>query len=74
VFSVDRKYFPLTNFPNGKQTHESLENGFLETSFRETNTALNLNNSSNFGQVWISTSNFLSIKSFFIPSCQNIPT
>jgi len=34
------KYFPLTNFSNGKQTQESLESGFLETSFRETNTTL----------------------------------
>jgi hypothetical protein len=29
----------LTNFSNGKQTHESLESGFLETTFRKTNTA-----------------------------------
>jgi hypothetical protein len=33
------KCFPLTNFSNGKQTHESLESGFLETTFRKTNTA-----------------------------------
>jgi hypothetical protein len=46
MFSVDRKVFPLTgkcfpltNFPNGKQTQESLENGFPESEFRETNMA-----------------------------------
>jgi len=33
------KCFPLTNFSNGKQTHESLESGFSETTFRKTNTA-----------------------------------
>jgi hypothetical protein len=30
----------LTNFPNGKQTQESLESGFPENEFRETNMAL----------------------------------
>jgi hypothetical protein len=30
----------LINFPNDKQTHESLESGFPETTFRETNMAL----------------------------------
>jgi len=30
----------LTNFSNGKQPYESLENVFPETTFRETNTAL----------------------------------
>jgi hypothetical protein len=34
-FSLTEKCFPLTNFPNGKQTQESLESGFPETSFRE---------------------------------------
>jgi len=29
----------LTNFPNDKQTQESLESGFLESEFRETNMA-----------------------------------
>jgi len=29
----------LTNFSNGKQTQESLESGFRETTFRKTNTA-----------------------------------
>jgi hypothetical protein len=29
----------LTNFPNGKQTHESLESGFPETTFWKTNIA-----------------------------------
>jgi hypothetical protein len=33
----------LTNFPNGKQTQESLESGFPESEFRETNMALILN-------------------------------
>jgi hypothetical protein len=28
----------LTNFSNGKQTQESLESGFPETTFRKTNT------------------------------------
>jgi hypothetical protein len=40
VFSIDRKVFPLTGFPNGKQTQESLESGFPETTFRETSMAL----------------------------------
>jgi hypothetical protein len=46
VFSVDRKIFPLTgkcfpltNFHNGKQTQKSLESGFPESEFRETNMA-----------------------------------
>jgi len=46
VFSVDRKVFlltekcfSLTNFSNGKQTQESLESGFPESEFRETNMA-----------------------------------
>jgi hypothetical protein len=30
----------LTNFSNGKQTHESLESDFLKSEFRETNMAL----------------------------------
>jgi hypothetical protein len=38
-FPLTGKCFPLTNFPNGKQTHESLESGFPETTFRKTNTA-----------------------------------
>ena len=29
----------VTNFPNGKQTQESLESDFPETTFRKTNTA-----------------------------------
>jgi hypothetical protein len=40
-FSLTGKCFPLTNFPNGKQPQESLESGFPETTFRETNMALN---------------------------------
>jgi hypothetical protein len=39
-FSLTGKYFPLTNFSNGKQTQESLESGFRETTFWETNMAL----------------------------------
>jgi hypothetical protein len=38
-FSLTGKCFSLTNFSNGKQTHESLESGFLETTFQETNMA-----------------------------------
>jgi hypothetical protein len=37
-FSLTGKFFPLTNFPNGKQTQESLKNDFPETTFRKTNT------------------------------------
>ena len=39
-FSLTGKCFPLTNFPEGKQTQESLESNFLESKFWETNTAL----------------------------------
>jgi hypothetical protein len=46
VFSVDRKVFPLTgkcfpltNFPNSKQTQESLESDFPKSEFQETNMA-----------------------------------
>ena len=38
-FSLTGKCFLLTNFSNGKQTRESLENDFPETTFRKTNTA-----------------------------------
>jgi len=38
-FSLTGKYFPLTNFSNGKQTQENLESDFPETTFRKTNTA-----------------------------------
>ena len=34
------KCFPLTNFPEDKQTQESLESGFPESEFRETNGVL----------------------------------
>jgi hypothetical protein len=40
-FSLTGNCFPLTNFPNGKQTQESLESDFPESEFRETNIALN---------------------------------
>jgi hypothetical protein len=42
-FSLTGKYFPLTNFSNGKQTHESLENDFPKNEFREINMALGFN-------------------------------
>jgi hypothetical protein len=38
-FPLTGKCFSLTNFSNGKQTLESLESGFPETTFRKTNTA-----------------------------------
>jgi hypothetical protein len=40
VFLLTGKFFPLTNFSNGKQTHKSLKSGFPETTFWETNMAL----------------------------------
>jgi hypothetical protein len=39
-FPLTRKCFPLTNFSNGKQTQESLESGFPEITFQETNMVL----------------------------------
>jgi hypothetical protein len=38
-FSLTGKYFPLTTFSNDKQTHETLESGFPETTFWKTNMA-----------------------------------
>jgi hypothetical protein len=38
--SLTGKCFSLTNFPNDKQTQENLKNGYPETIFQETNTAL----------------------------------
>jgi lauroyl/myristoyl acyltransferase len=38
-FPLTGKCFPLTNFSNDKQTQKSLESGFPETTFRETNMA-----------------------------------
>jgi len=38
-FSFDWKVFSVVNFSNDKQTQESLESGFPETIFRETNMA-----------------------------------
>jgi len=32
-FPLTGKYFSLTNFSNGKQTQESFESGFPETTF-----------------------------------------
>ena len=37
-FSFTGKCFPLTNFPNDKETQESLEIDFPETTFRKINT------------------------------------
>jgi len=39
-FPLTGKCFPLTNFLENKQTQESVESGFPESEFRETNTAL----------------------------------
>jgi len=39
LINLKALFFPLTNFFNGKQTQESLESGFPETTFRKTNTA-----------------------------------
>jgi len=39
-FFLTEKCFPLTNFSSGKQTQESLESGFPESEFWETNIAL----------------------------------
>jgi hypothetical protein len=38
-FSLTGKYFLLTNFFNGKQIQESLENDFPKSIFRKTNMA-----------------------------------
>jgi hypothetical protein len=40
-FSLIKKCFLLTNFPNGKQTEEGLKNSFPEITFQETNVPLN---------------------------------
>jgi hypothetical protein len=37
-FSLTGKCFPLTNFPNDKQTQKSLESDFPETTFWKTKT------------------------------------
>jgi hypothetical protein len=37
---LNGKCFSLTNFFNDKQTHESLESDFQETTFHQTNEAL----------------------------------
>jgi hypothetical protein len=39
-FPLTGKCFLLTKFSNGKQTQESLESGFPESEFQETNIAL----------------------------------
>jgi hypothetical protein len=38
-FPLTGKYFPLTNFSNGKQTQENLKNNFLKSEFQEINIA-----------------------------------
>jgi hypothetical protein len=38
-FPLTGKCFSLTNFFNGKQTHESLKSGFQKITFQKTNTA-----------------------------------
>jgi hypothetical protein len=38
-FSLTGKCFLLTNFSNGKQTQESLENDFPKTTFQKINMA-----------------------------------
>jgi hypothetical protein len=38
-FPLTGKCFSLTNFPNDKQTQESLENGFSKTIFQKINAA-----------------------------------
>jgi hypothetical protein len=42
-FTLTGKCFLLTNFSNGKQTQESLENGFPETTFPKTENKHGLN-------------------------------
>jgi hypothetical protein len=41
-FSLTGKCFLLTSFSNSKQTQESLESGFQETTFRANKRPLNL--------------------------------
>ena len=48
-FLLTGKCFLLTSFPNDKETQESLENGFPETTFRETNMALRKRESESCG-------------------------
>jgi len=43
----------LTNFSNGKQTQESLESGFLKTTFRETNAPLVTSQINGTSTYWI---------------------
>jgi hypothetical protein len=45
IFSLTEKCFPLSNFSNGKQTQESLESDFPETTIRKINTAKKENTS-----------------------------
>jgi hypothetical protein len=42
-FPLTGKCFPLANFPNVKQTQESLESSFPEITFRKTNMTLKTN-------------------------------
>jgi hypothetical protein len=41
-FPLTGKCFSLTNFPNDKQRHESLESGFQEITFRANKHPFNL--------------------------------
>jgi hypothetical protein len=52
-FPLIGKCFSLTNFSNGKQTQESLESGFLETTFRETNAPLVTSQINGTSTYWI---------------------
>ena len=52
-FFFDWKCFPLTNFSEDKQTQESLESGFPETTFLETNKALMGISSTNLEVFWL---------------------
>jgi hypothetical protein len=71
-FSLTGKCFPLTNFHNGKQTHESLESDFSETTFRKINTAKKKNtllktkpNFSLTEKYFLLTEKYFSLTNFF---------
>jgi hypothetical protein len=52
-FPLTGKCFPLTNFSNDKQTQESLESGFPETTFQKTNTAKRENTFLELNQIFL---------------------
>jgi hypothetical protein len=71
-FPLTGKCFSLTNFSNGKQTQESLESNFPETTFRKTNTAKKENiflktkpNFSLTGKYFSLTGKYFSLTNFF---------